>query len=119
MLEFYNYNTRTAKKEYQCDLCGEKINVGEKYVRYSGKYDGYMFDDKYHTQCKGIIDKYCRNQGEYEYDEWCVHDWLKEGFCDDLCNEDERDECSCMPYRCPKILRVLFPEQPTEARNDA
>lgn len=42
MLEFFNQTYPKAKKEHTCDLCNQKIAVGEKYSRFTGKYDGDM-----------------------------------------------------------------------------
>ena len=46
MLEFYHIKHPKARKEHVCDLCGSKIPLGQVYERYSGKYDGDMFDLK-------------------------------------------------------------------------
>ena len=60
MLEFQNYSEPIARKDYKCFLCGEEIHAGEKYVRFSGKYDGMMFDNKFHLLCNRMIEEYCR-----------------------------------------------------------
>ena len=56
MLEFYNSTYPKAKKEYKCDLCDQKIKVGEKYHRYSGKYDGDEADSHRNQLLHNIIE---------------------------------------------------------------
>ena len=46
MLEFWNIKHPKARKEHTCDMCGLKILPGQIYERYSGKYDGDLFDWK-------------------------------------------------------------------------
>ena len=46
MLEFYHIKHPKARKEHVCDLCNSKILLGQTYERYSGKYNGDMFDLK-------------------------------------------------------------------------
>lgn len=76
MLEFSNSAYPKARKEYKCDLCNQIIHKGEIYHRWSGKYDGNMFDDKYHVICQKIINEYCYVMGEGEYDNDSIQDWL-------------------------------------------
>ena len=40
MMDFSRSSTHKAKKPHKCFLCGGKIAIGEKYERYTGKYDG-------------------------------------------------------------------------------
>lgn len=104
MLEFYNSTYPKAKKEYKCDLCDQKIKVGEKYHRYSGKYDGDMFDNKYHLTCQKIINAYCEKMNDNEYDEDGICDWLHDEYCID-CRCYEEDNCTFYPLYCPKIRK--------------
>lgn len=41
--EFQNETSPKARKEHQCYECGKTILKGEKYHRFSGKFDGEMF----------------------------------------------------------------------------
>lgn len=43
-----------AQKEYRCFLCGERINVGEKYCRRVGVDSGDLFEAKMHLECKEV-----------------------------------------------------------------
>lgn len=102
MLEFGNSTYPKARKEYQCDLCRQKIKKGEKYHRWCGKYDGDMFDDKYHLTCQEIINAYCLAMGDGEYSEECICDWLHDEYCLD-CRHYEEDKCTFSIITCPKI----------------
>lgn len=100
MLEFGNYTSPKAKKEHICDLCNHKIHVGEKYSRFSGKYDGDMFDVKHHLLCERICRAYCDWANESEYTNDDVQDWLREEYC--LCCENY-EECTVHEFECSII----------------
>lgn len=102
MLEFYNFKEPKAKKEYRCDLCGQTIHKGEKYHRYSGKYDGQMFDEKYHLSCQNIIQAYCNAMDEREYNEDSIQDWLHDTHCHDC---KQHDDCTHIELWCPLIRK--------------
>ena len=108
MLEFFNSTFPKARKEYKCDLCGEKIEKGQKYHRYSGKYDGELFDDKYHCVCQKIINAYCDWASEREYTNDEIYDYLHDEYCLD-CKKYEDDECVNNPLSCP-FIREKFPD---------
>lgn len=107
MLEFYSINNPKAKKLYVCDLCGDRIGIGEKYVRNSGKLHGEMFDYKYHTGCHDIIETYCLEVADDEYDLESVHNWIREEICPKCCSEDDIDDCFCNTCRCKKTLSKI------------
>lgn len=104
MLEFGNSTYPKARKDYSCDLCGHLIKKGEVYHRWSGKYDGDMFDCKYHVTCQRIIDAYCSAVNDNEYNEDCIYDWLHDEYCLD-CRCYEEDNCTFYPLYCPKIMK--------------
>lgn len=109
MLEFWNSTYPKARKEYECSLCGQAIKKGEKYHRFSGKYDGDMFDDKIHMTCQEIISAYCRAVNDNEYDEDGISDWLQDEYCLD-CSCYEEDNCTFFPITCPKIRQKFEKE---------
>lgn len=47
-----------ARKEHICEWCGEKINIGEKYYRYKGIYDGDFQDTCMHLECELASQKF-------------------------------------------------------------
>lgn len=110
MLDFYKTAYPKARKEYACDLCGNKIHVGETYHRFSGKYDGDMFDLKHHLTCQRIIKAYCRAHSDDEYNNDEIEDWLRDTYCYDC----EQRECNCeqlFETRCPEIRKHYMQEE--------
>ena len=104
MLEFYNDKVQTAKKEYKCEFCNQKIKVDEKYHRQSGKYDGDFFDRKVHMICDNMISTFCKEENEYEdisYD-WVI-EWLRDKHC---YNCPDNEECDISMFKCGKIADV-------------
>ena len=43
-----------ARKEHICELCGCKINKGQKYYRQTNIYDGCIYDWIEHEECSQI-----------------------------------------------------------------
>jgi len=107
-LEFCTTSTPTARKEHVCDFCGCKIKVGEKYSRFSGKYDGEMFDTVHHLLCSEIIRQYCDYIDDQEYDLDSAYEWVQETVCAGCEHyDDERDDytpCTCSISQCPKVI---------------
>lgn len=58
MMEFYTSKMVIAKKLHICEMCGDKISIGERYSYESGKYDGHFFERKLHLECSNIIEKF-------------------------------------------------------------
>ena len=113
MLEFQNYSERNARKEHRCDLCGEIIRVGEKYIRFSGKYDGMMFDQKLHLLCNQIISEFCRANNEEEYSDDLVFDWVQYVVCSECEHSsygDGKDDCETPISRCKKVINRFCKE---------
>lgn len=48
---------RVAKKEHECDLCGFKIGVGEKYDWQKNVFDGDLYEFKMHLSCLELAQK--------------------------------------------------------------
>lgn len=44
----------TARKEHVCEFCGEKIAIGQKYVRQTTIYDGTIYDFAIHQECNEV-----------------------------------------------------------------
>ena len=116
MIEFFTITEPKARKQYLCDLCGGEITRGQKYTRYSMKYDGDMFDYKYHLSCKAIIDEYCTRNEEYEYDDDSISEWLYEEVCCNLCDIETRDYCFHSAMRCPKVLEYFENQTDSQRR---
>ena len=109
MLEFYHIKHPKERKEHVCDLCGSKILLGQTYERYSGKYDGDMFDlKKYCLDCEKIIDAFLEENGYDEYSNDDIYDWLVERFYYDCKHgwhcDDALDDCTVNRFCCSTIL---------------
>ena len=92
MMDFSRSSTHKAKKPHKCFLCGGEIAIGEKYERYTGKYDGDFFDQCFHENCIAILDKFCRDQQDEEYQQDWVSDWLYGRVCDDCPKKESCEE---------------------------
>lgn len=102
MIEFAKHSQHIAKKEHKCDLCGNVINVGEKYEHGSGKYDGEFYDSKHHLNCVELIRRYCRYHDDDMYTEDAVFDWVYDRVCSDCTHGNEdNDEYTPCPYKSP------------------
>lgn len=115
MLEFSRVTTPTARKEHKCDLCGRPIMPGEKYVRYAGKADGYMFDTKNHTYCWEIIGAYCEAAQDPYYDDASVLNFVYDSVCALCPCEDEsmdfRSPCVVPMMQCEKVRDYFKPKE--------
>ena len=100
-MDFFNSKFPKAKKDHICDLCNQKIHIGEKYHRFAGKYEGNMFNDKYHLTCRRIIKAYCEAMGDREYSNDEVQDWLHDTYCLDCKHYDY--DCTFLELTCPFI----------------
>lgn len=105
MMEFSKNSVHKAKKPHKCFLCGGEIAVGEKYERYTGKYDGDFFDQCFHESCIAILDKFCRDQKDEEYQQDWVADWLYGWVCYDC---SKKDHCKENVFRCKNVLFVML-----------
>lgn len=110
MMEFYNETSYIARKEHECEMCNDKIRIGERYIRGVGKYEGSLFTRKLHVECDKVFSEFVEDTGadEYSYDE--IMDWWRENKCPNCKNyypkcSDVMDE-SCIansPKLCPDM----------------
>lgn len=108
MLEFWTERYLTARKQHTCQLCGEHIEEGERYLRASGKYDGEFYDSCFHCDCNYIIERYCRDTGEAEWDTDAIWEWLNDRYCRDCAHSAyEDDDCEFNVLTCPVIKRKM------------
>lgn len=105
MMEFSRSAKYTAKKPHKCFLCDEQIREGEKYERYTGKYDGDFFDQCFHEECNALLYKFAIDQQENEYSPDWVEDWLCERVCRD-CSQNEN--CDKNVFRCRNVLDIML-----------
>ena len=66
-----------ARKEHICELCGCKINKGQKYHRQTNVYDECIYDWIEHEECREIASELDMYDG-CDYDEGLTPDYFKE-----------------------------------------
>lgn len=79
-----------ARKEHLCELCGCKINKGQKYYRQTNIFDGCIYDWIEHEECRKIaseLDMY----DECDSDEGLSTDCFKEILDDYIHREHHND----------------------------
>lgn len=109
MIEFYSSKHHKAIKNHICDMCGAKIQPGEIYQSYCGKYDGYFFNDKYCKDCETIIREFTSTV-DCEYSEDDIVLFLQEEFCCECTHgwETGLDDCENISiFHCPCILAKI------------
>ena len=79
-----------ARKEHICNLCGGKINKGQKYYRQTNVYDGRIYDWIEHEECREIASK-LDIFGECDSDEGLSTDCFKE-ILDDYIHQEHYDD---------------------------
>ena len=118
MLEFLTMTQPKARKQHKCYLCNYPIVYGERYVRFSGKYDGEFFDNCYHAECDELIDSYCDDVMDSEWDHDAIIDWLSDRYCRECqhgTNQD--DDCTVATLLCGRI-RAKFREGRRRKKED-
>lgn len=55
-----------ARKEHDCIWCREKIQVGEKYSKQTGVFEGDFQANKFHPECLEVSFIYCKHEPEFE-----------------------------------------------------
>jgi hypothetical protein len=71
----------TARKDHKCQECGRLIQVGERYSRERGKFDGRMFTHKTCAHCLVAVEWMNDTCGGYVYGE--VEEELREHWHED------------------------------------
>ncbi len=90
-VDFSRTVSHHAAKPHKCDFCEGDIQPREEYLRYTGLYDGYFFDEKYHHACAKAIRAYCKDTDSDEYSVDEVNDWAYNKVC-------VNHQCSDCPY---------------------
>ena len=97
---FHTTNAPIARKGWKCSLCGEPVQTGERYVRYTWRKETEIDDLPYHPECWAIIRFYCKMTGETMFSAEAVHAWLKTRRHCKTCKEAE-----CHMSRCEKLKK--------------
>lgn len=111
-MSFNNSQIYKARKVHKCDLCRQLINIGEKYNRQAGVNDGDFYDVCFHLHCENIISSYCAEDGDYEYTNDGVIDWMSDRYCYDC---KQKEDCDRQVLRCEIAIKDFKP--PLKAQN--
>ena len=103
-----------ARKEHICELCGCKINKGQKYYRQINAFDGRIYDWIEHEECREIaskLDMYdeCDDEGlSSEVFEEILDDYIHQYHYNDFTDDTAEDWQGLTRYEevC-KILQEL------------
>ncbi len=60
--------TPKARKSFRCIWCGQRIQIGEPYVRETGTYSGDFQSFAFHPKCKIACEAALRECGEEEFE---------------------------------------------------
>ena len=112
-VECYKIEQRKGRKEYICQLCGEKIRKGREYICESGRYDGKFFEHKRHIHCDALFNAYFDDGGDPEYTEDEIYEFVRETCCS--CQLWHDDECEESPWTCHVVLEKRLNEQAARA----
>jgi len=58
----------TARKQYDCIWCVEKIAEGEIHVHEVSNYDGELQGHRWHPECHEVAKNYFRESGEEQFE---------------------------------------------------
>ena len=72
VMEFWNETAPVAKKPHKCDACRQPIEVGTRYARMAGKFDGVFFTVIQHEECRAAEIAIAREKGLFGGEDW-VH----------------------------------------------
>lgn len=112
MFDLQSIHQKKARKRYQCHICGKAILPGKQYI-----HEKYLGDDGFktlrrHIHCDAMLVVYNTelNFDEY-YNDWEVTETLWDELCKQLCDEEQRDECSmCDLFACELCQEKLLGE---------
>ena len=100
-----------ARKEHICELCGCKINKGQKYYRQTNVYDGRIYDWIEHEECLEIaskLDMYdeCDDEGlSSEVFEEILDNYIHREHYDDITDDIAEDWQGLTRYE--EICKIL------------
>ena len=98
---FTAVNMPKAVRSWRCEMCGERIPVGSRYLRYTHRVPFEIDDCAYHFQCFAIVNEYCIQNRKKRYLNGWVRRWAIKTFC------ARCKDCKHHLHDCPKIARKI------------
>jgi len=83
-----SHETRKARKQHQCDWCGEAIASGETYAETVGVADGEFCRGRMHLECDVACQQAWRDKIVDDVDYWRPGAFERGCYC-------ERGQCQC------------------------
>ena len=74
----YVWTQSTARKRHRCELCRRVVLPGEAYWRIAGLDNGHAWTYKSCWHCCRVGNTWSRSQGEPEWFEECILEWLQD-----------------------------------------
>ena len=95
-----------ARKEHICELCGCKINKGQKYYRQTNIYDGYIYDWIEHEECHQISSKFGMYEDECDEDFGAtLYEYIYQEHYDDITDDIAEDWQNLTRYE--EVCKIL------------
>lgn len=99
---FHVTNTPVALKAWTCSLCGEPVEIGKRYVRYTWRKRYEIDDLPFHPVCWSIVRYYCDTMNTNLFSLEDINAWLKE---QDICKSCKRH--GCHKRNCRKVQKLV------------
>ncbi len=85
MTDFFCESEHVARKDHLCDFCSTTINIGERYAKATGVFEGDFFVLKEHLDCRAAGLKRMQLSGDYSFMPlWDMDDedrvWIKQDY---------------------------------------
>lgn len=101
-----------ARKEHLCELCGCKINKGQKYYRQTNIYDGCIYEWIEHEECHQVsaeLDMYsvCDIDDGLSSDDFgaAINDYIYQEHYDDIADDIAEDWQNLTKYE--EVCKIL------------
>lgn len=112
-----------ARKEHICDLCGGKINKGQKYYRQTNLYDGRFYEWVEHEECHQVsdeldMDSVCDIDDGISSDDFgaAINDYIYKEHYNDITDDIAEDWQNLTRYE--KVCKILEELKIKEVRNE-
>lgn len=101
-----------ARKEHICELCGCKINKGQKYYRQTNIYNGCIYEWIEHEECHQVtaeLDMYsvCNIDDGLSSDDFgaAIDEYIYQEHCDDITDDIADDWQNLTKYE--EVCKIL------------
>ena len=94
-----------ARKDWKCNICKERVTIGERYTHYIDRRAHEIINYRFHNECFGIVEAYCTERKRTSFTPQTVRKWALKTFCES-CKEDcPLHACTMVNEGVKKILR--------------